>query len=44
MLRREGFTAAVSTVGRVIKSLVERGVVEAVPSLPQRLEDIALTA
>ncbi len=36
MLRREGFSAAVSTVGRIIKSLVERGVVEAVPNLRRR--------
>lgn len=36
LVRAEGFTASDSTVGRIIRSLVERGVVEPVPTLRKR--------
>ena len=36
LVRAEGFTASDSTVGRMIRSLVDRGVVQPVPTLRQR--------
>lgn len=36
LLRREGFTVSVSTVGRILTSLVERGVVTPVPTLRRK--------
>ena len=36
LLWREGFDASVSMVGRILKSLVDRGAVEAVPNLRRR--------
>jgi putative transposase len=36
LVRAEGFTASDATVGRIIRSLVERGVVEPVPTLKRR--------
>ena len=36
LLAREGIAASVSTVGRILKSLMERGVVTPVPSLRRR--------
>ena len=36
LLWREGFDASVSMAGRILKSLVDRGAVEAVPSLRRR--------
>lgn len=36
LLRREGFTASNATVGRIIKHLIARGVVQSVPDLRKR--------
>jgi transposase InsO family protein len=36
LVRAEGFTASDSTIGRIIRALVERGVVEPVPTLRHR--------
>lgn len=36
LVRAEGFTASDSTVGRIIRSLVDRGVVQPVPTLRRR--------
>jgi len=36
LLRREGFTASISTVGRILKSLVARGAVTPVPTLRRK--------
>lgn len=36
LLRREGFTTSVSTVGRILKSLMQRGVVTPVPRLRRK--------
>ena len=36
LLRREGFAASVSTVGRILKHLMERGVVTPVPTLRRK--------
>lgn len=36
LLRAQGFTVSDATVGRILKSLIDRGVVTAVPSLRQR--------